>query len=79
LGDVGGFINKLLTYNVSNTPESVLNKVRKNYLAKKEFDPEDVGKKSSAAKSLCIWCIAVSKFQIVTKKVEPKKRKFEEV
>mmetsp|Transcript_43965 Transcript_43965/g.42564 ORF Transcript_43965/g.42564 Transcript_43965/m.42564 type:complete len:83 (+) Transcript_43965:3537-3785(+) len=62
LGDSTGFVNRLLSYNVSNTPESVLAKVRKNYLSKKEFDPEDVGKKSSAAKCLCIWAISVSKF-----------------
>ena len=43
LGDTTGFINKLLTYNVSNTAESVLAKVRKNYLALKEFEPEYVG------------------------------------
>jgi len=79
LSDVGGFITRLLTYDVSKTPESVLAKVRKNYLALPEFDPADVGKKSMAAKTLCIWCLSVSKFQIVIKKVEPKKKKFEEV
>jgi len=79
LSDVGGFITKLLTYDVSKTPESVLAKVRKQWLALPEFDPADVGKKSLAAKTLCIWCLSVSKFQIVIKKVEPKKKKFEEV
>lgn len=79
LGDTTGFINKLLYYDVSKTPESVLTKVRNNYLKLKEFDPEEVGKKSSAAKCLCIWALSVSKFQIVLKKVEPKKKKFEEV
>ena len=79
LGDTGGFITNLLTYDVSKTPENVLAKVRKNYLSLKEFEPEDIGKKSSAAKCLCIWAIAVSRFQIILKKVEPKKRKFEEV
>lgn len=64
---------------MNNTPENVLSKVRKNYLNLKEFDPEDIGKKSSAAKCLCIWALSVSKFQIVLKKVEPKKKKFEEV
>lgn len=79
LSDTQGFINKLLNYDVSKTPESVLTKVRTKYLKLKEFDPEDVGKKSSAAKCLCMWCISVSKFQIVIKKVEPKRKKFEEV
>lgn len=79
LGDTQGFINKLLVYDVSKTPESVLKKVRDKYLKLKEFEPESVGSKSQAAKCLCIWCISVSKFQIVIKKVEPKKKKFEEV
>ena len=43
----------MLTYDVNKTPEKVLANVRKNYLAQKDFDPEDVGKKSQAAKCLC--------------------------
>ena len=62
LGDTQGFINKLLFYDVSKTPESVLTKVRNKYLKLKEFDPEDIGKKSSAAKCLCVWSLSVSKF-----------------
>jgi hypothetical protein len=62
LGDTTGFISKLLNYDVSKTPENVLTKVRNNYLKLKEFDPIDVGSKSSAAKCLCVWCLSVSKF-----------------
>jgi hypothetical protein len=62
LGDTTGFINKLLNYDVSKTPENVLTKVRNNYLKLKEFDPVDVGAKSSAAKCLCVWSLSVSKF-----------------
>lgn len=79
LGDTTGFINKLLFYDVSKTPESVLTKVRNKYLKLPEFNAESVGSKSQAAKCLCMWCISVSKFQMVIKKVEPKKKKFEEV
>jgi len=79
LADSSAFINKLLKYDVSKTPESVLNKVRNNYLKLKDFDPEDIGKKSSAAKCLCIWVISCNKFSVVLKKVEPKKKKYEEV
>jgi hypothetical protein len=43
LGDTTGFINKLLNYDVSKTPENVLTKVRNNFLKLKEFDPVDVG------------------------------------
>jgi hypothetical protein len=62
LGDTQGFINKLLFYDVSKTPETVLSKVRKQFLSKPEFNSEEVGKKSQAAKCLCVWAISVSKF-----------------
>jgi dynein heavy chain len=68
-----------MTYDVSKTSEKVLEKVRKQYLARPEFDPKIIEKASVAAKVICIWCNAVSKFQIVIKKVEPKKKKYEEV
>ena len=62
LGDTNGFINKLLTYDVSKTSEKILANLRKNWLARPEFEPGDVGKKSLAAKCLCIWAMSVSKF-----------------
>ena len=75
LSDAGGFLNRLLKYEVIKCEEKLLTKLRKNWLSLKEFDPEDVGKKSMAAKSLCVWCIASSKFQKVWKDVEPKRQK----
>lgn len=44
-----------------------------------EFNPQDVGSKSQAAKALCIWCISTDKFSKVLKKVEPKRKKYAEV
>jgi dynein heavy chain len=79
LGNPGAFMERLMTYDVSKTSEKVLEKVRKQYLARPEFDPKIIEKASVAAKVICIWCNAVSKFQIVIKKVEPKKKKYEEV
>lgn len=73
------FLDKLKKYDVSKTPEKWLERVRKNYLAKKEFDPEDVGKKSLAAKSMCMWVKALNNYSIVVKKVEPKKARYNEV
>jgi dynein heavy chain len=73
IGDVNGFLEKLKKYDVSKTPEKLLEKVRNNYIAKKEFDSEDVGKKSVAAKSMCIWVRALDKYQKVLKKVGPLK------
>ena len=62
LGDTTGFINKMLFYDVSKTPESVLAKVRNTYLKIPDFNPESVGNKSQAAKCLCVWALSVSKF-----------------
>jgi len=46
MSDVNEFMDKLRYYDVSKTPEALLNKVWKNYLAKKQFNIEEVGKKS---------------------------------
>ena len=73
------FLDRLKKYDVSKTPEKWLENVRKNYLSKKEFDPEDVGKKSLAAKSMCLWVKALNNYSFVLKHVEPKKQKFNEV
>jgi len=62
LSDTNAFIYKLLNYDVSKTPESVLAKVRKQYLSLAEFEPVYVGKNSQAAKCLCVWALSVSKF-----------------
>ena len=45
-------INKLLNYEVTKISESALNKFRKNYLSKEEFDPEDRQEISSCKISL---------------------------
>lgn len=79
IGDVNGFLEKLKKYDVSKTPERTLDKVRNNYIQKKEFDPEDVGKKSVAAKTMCIWVRALNNYSRVIKIVEPKKKKYIEV
>lgn len=35
--------------------------------------------KASAAKDLCVWCLAMNTFAAVTKKVEPKKKQVKEL
>lgn len=40
LQDVGKFINTLMNFELKNCPEKAFEKVRKNYLARPEFDPE---------------------------------------
>lgn len=79
LTDVNGFMKKLQEYNVEKTPESVFKKFRDKYQSKDGFNYKDVKDKSSAAATLCLWALAVSKYQVVTKKVAPKKKKLAEV
>ena len=59
--------------------EKVWKKARDGYISKPTFEPGAVKKVSLAASALCIWAIASSKYQIVTKKVAPKKAKHAEV
>jgi len=69
MSDVNEFMDKLRFYDVSKTPEALLNKIRKNYLSKKSFNIEEVGKKSLAAQGIAIWLKACSNYQYVLKKV----------
>lgn len=78
LADVNVFLDSLLTYDVEKTSEKVWKKSRDNYISKPDFDPKKVQTKSVPAGSLCTWCIACSKFQIVTKNVAPKKARLAE-
>mgnify|MGYP000603107877 CR=1 FL=1 len=74
LGDPTGFMKRILDYDVQKTSEAVLNKLRNGYLKNPEFNPQEVGSKSQAAKALCIWCISTDKFSKVIKKVEPDRK-----
>lgn len=69
MSDVNEFMEKLRYYDVSKTPEALLNKIRKNYLAKKQFNIEEVGKKSLAAQGIATWLKACSNYAFVLKKV----------
>ena len=79
LSDVGGFLTRLKKYDVDTTSEKVWKKARDGYINKPNFEPAEIKKSSIAASALCIWACACSKFQIVTKKVAPKKAKYAEV
>lgn len=68
------FVERLQHYNKDNVPDSILRKL-KNYVNRDEFEPEFVGSKALAAKSLCMWCIAMNKYADVIKVVRPKKEK----
>ena len=79
MSNVGDFMGRLLHYDVEKTSEKVWKKARDGYISNSEFEPGKVKGKSVAAAALCVWCIACSRYQIVVKKVAPKKAKFAEV
>ena len=55
----------------------VVKKLRK-YTVDPDFTPDTVGRVSKAAKSLCMWCLAMDKYSEVAKTVEPKRKALNE-
>lgn len=68
------FLDRLRNYDKNNISEATVRKLR-TYTTRTQFEPNFVGSKNLASKSLCMWCIAMDKFQKVSKQVEPKKKK----
>ena len=48
-------------------------------IVRPDFTPEVVGKQSVAAMSLCMWVLAINKYSKVSREVEPKRKKVEEL
>lgn len=78
MGDLNTFIKRMVELDKDNLPEQRLVKLRK-IIAQKDFDPDVVGSKASAAKPLCMWCSAVATYSMVSKKIEPKRKKVEQM
>lgn len=79
LQNVNEFMRSLLEYDVDKVSEKVWKKARDGWISKPNFDPNEVRKVSVSAAALCTWAKAVSRYQIVVKKVAPKKIKLAEV
>jgi len=71
------FLDDLKAYDKDNIPEKLLKGIAK-YMKMDEFQPDTVGKVSTAAKSLCMWVRAMDTYARVAKTVEPKKAKLKE-
>lgn len=71
------FINSLKEYKKDNIKDSLLKKLRKNYTSNASFVPDNIVKKSAAAKSICMWCIAIDKYSEVLKIIKPKQAALE--
>ncbi|KAJ1529252.1 hypothetical protein ONE63_006052 [Megalurothrips usitatus] len=77
MGKVDTFLDNLLHYDKENIHPDVV-KAIKPYLANKEFVPELIKTKSTAAAGLCAWCINIMAFHEVYVNVEPKRRALNE-
>ncbi|KAJ2950232.1 hypothetical protein O0L34_g11594 [Tuta absoluta] len=71
------FLDNLRNFDKDNIPDKVLKKIG-TYTTKADFDPENVGAVSIAAKSLCLWVRAIEKYGKIYKIVKPKKERLEE-
>ncbi|KAG1698535.1 Dynein heavy chain 7, axonemal [Nymphon striatum] len=72
------FLEKLKNYDKDNIPVHIITKIRKSYTNLEEFNPSVVAKASSAAEGLCMWLLAIEKYEKVLKVVGPKKIKLVE-
>ncbi|XP_044753245.1 dynein axonemal heavy chain 2 [Coccinella septempunctata] len=75
LGDIN-FLQLLKDFDKNHISEKTLKKIAQ-YTTNEEFQPDKVGIVSFAAKSLCMWVIAIEKYAKVWKVVAPKQEKLE--
>ncbi|XP_031338901.1 dynein heavy chain 2, axonemal-like isoform X2 [Photinus pyralis] len=76
LGDQN-FLTNLREFDKNNISEKTLKKIA-TYTSNEEFVPDKIGIVSLAAKSLCMWVIAIEKYAKVWKIVAPKKARLDE-
>ena len=60
------FLDRLKNLDKNNIPDNTLKKLR-SYTTKPEFEPQIVGQKNMASKSLCLWCKAIDNYAKVAK------------
>lgn len=72
LGDMK-FLENLKAFDKNNIPEPVMKKIRKVYIADRDFVPEKIKNISTACEGLCSWVRAMEIYDRVAKIVAPKK------
>ena len=63
-----------MAFDKDNITDRVLKKIGQ-YVAQTDFQPEIIGRVSSAAKSLCMWVRAMEVYGRIYRVVEPKKQR----
>ena len=77
MGEPKKFIDGLKNYPKEKLTPQQQRKLQQRYIKLPEFEPENIKKKSLAAQSICMWCIALDKFVSVYKEIEPKQKALE--
>ena len=68
------FIKQLMNFDKDNITDRVLKKIGQ-YCSQADFQPEIIGRVSSAAKSLCMWVRAMEVYGRIYRVVEPKRQR----
>ncbi|CAH8499452.1 unnamed protein product [Schistosoma intercalatum] len=71
------FIKQLINFDKDNISDKTLKKIGQ-YCSQDDFQPDVVGKVSSAAKSLCMWVRAMDVYGRVYRVVEPKRQRLKQ-
>ena len=79
LKETSQFMERLKKFDVTGTPQSLWDKLEKNYIGRPEFNPEYLVKKSVAASKMCAWVRALYKYSKVLKKVLPMRARCSEL
>ena len=73
MGDVGSFLNSLITFDKDNTPANCIAQCEKDYISQPGFNPDNIKSKSSAAAGLCGWVVNICKYWHIYQVVAPKR------
>ncbi|CAH8511548.1 unnamed protein product [Schistosoma rodhaini] len=71
------FIKQLINFDKDNISDKTLKRIGQ-YCSQDDFQPDVVGKVSSAAKSLCMWVRAMDVYGRVYRVVEPKRQRLKQ-
>ena len=73
MGNPKQFLTSLQEFDKDNIQEGQLKKLKK-FVNDPRFTPENIGKKSVAGRSICMWVKAMDKYSEVKKIVIPKQK-----
>lgn len=72
LGDIN-FLASLINFDKDNIPPKIIQTLKSKILNDPLFDPDKIKTISTACEGLCKWVIAICKYDVVAKVIQPKK------